>query len=558
MNKSILYAAILFFVIIMGFGFKKQQPFDVTKLSANVIECLPTNNFNEDAISFALDPNEVTLIRKDITTLTPNELASFRSAITKMKKDKISFLDDDNNNTTMSIWDFQTAIHGELDDSNARINKDFRQCKHRSKYFLAWHRMYIYFFERILHSYMPNSPTLGLPYWDYQTCSKIPDSVRVNKIKSTKKDNTLYDDTREGTLASGGYLPEYDITKNNFKNSKIYKTIEAALDITEFYDFQKKLEVPHGAIHRTVGGNLATYASPLDPLFWLNHANVDRLWEKWLTQKGGRCNPTNETDKNWWDKTFYFYNEKKVRVAMQSSQIVDIANQLHYTYDNVISATSNPRTCNKLNLLAYATPTNLQKKNSINNAIIDNNSDNEYEFASVANNSNPNSSLGLMPSNTNNNPWPNFFKNDYYLEFEQIKVISMPAGIIEIYLIDKRDTSFIPSDKNFVGLFDLFTALSVAGSGSNHNHNFDDGQDAVFRISINEAIKKIFSNATSTVSTSGIKLPKLSSASIKNTFEDVKNMRIHFLIRGNILNGVEVKKNVSITIGKLSLAAYKK
>jgi hypothetical protein len=45
MKKTILYAAILFLCIIMGLGFKKQQPFDVAKLSANIIECLPADSY---------------------------------------------------------------------------------------------------------------------------------------------------------------------------------------------------------------------------------------------------------------------------------------------------------------------------------------------------------------------------------------------------------------------------------------------------------------------------------------------------------------------------------
>lgn len=34
----------------------------------------------------------------------------------------------------------------------------------------------------------------------------------------------------------------------------------------------------------------------LDPVFWLHHANIDRLWEVWLRQGGGRTNPT---DASW-------------------------------------------------------------------------------------------------------------------------------------------------------------------------------------------------------------------------------------------------------------------
>ena len=33
-----------------------------------------------------------------------------------------------------------------------------------------------------------------------------------------------------------------------------------------------------------VGGQMATERSPADPLFWLHHANVDRLWARWQQQ----------------------------------------------------------------------------------------------------------------------------------------------------------------------------------------------------------------------------------------------------------------------------------
>ncbi|MGE5347514.1 MAG: tyrosinase family protein, partial [Acidithiobacillales bacterium] len=32
---------------------------------------------------------------------------------------------------------------------------------------------------------------------------------------------------------------------------------------------------------RTLGGDMATAASPTDPLFFLHHANIDRIWSEW-------------------------------------------------------------------------------------------------------------------------------------------------------------------------------------------------------------------------------------------------------------------------------------
>jgi Common central domain of tyrosinase/Polyphenol oxidase middle domain len=563
MKKTILYAAILFLCIIMGLGFKKQQPFDVAKLSANVIECLPADSYEEDAILFAPDPKERMLIRKDITTLTPTELADFRKAIGMMKKDTISFFYKNSSGikkqNTMTIWDFQAAMHGEKNKSEPKLNKDFRQCMHKDEFFLAWHRMYIYFFERVLHKYMPKGSKLGLPYWDYQTCSTIPYSCKVRTVNTAP--NPLYDDTRDKSLGNEnnkGFLPGYK--NGTFVNSKIFKAIEAALDTTEFYSFQNTLEGPHGNIHYAVGGNLAENYAALDPLFWLNHSNVDRLWEKWLALEDTRCNPASKTDNNWWARSFYFYNEKKERIKIKASQIVDIVNDLHYKYDNVTSVSTNTNSCKPLNASIYAvlTNTDAEGRYSVKNATINNNYGNEFDFATGANSISMNASFAFMPNTAPANLESNFFNNNFYLEFENITVKTMPAGIIEMYISDKKEIGFSPSDESFVGLFDLFSALSVTDASQGDGHAMNEGHDGVYRININDAIKKVFKNITGSLSKSGIKVPNLSGSTIKASFENLKNVRIHFIIRGNVLNGEEVKKNVNITIGKLSLAAYKK
>src|SRR5262249_2373780 len=37
---------------------------------------------------------------------------------------------------------------------------------HTTRYFLAWHRMFLYFFERVLRE-ASGDPNFALPYWDY-------------------------------------------------------------------------------------------------------------------------------------------------------------------------------------------------------------------------------------------------------------------------------------------------------------------------------------------------------------------------------------------------------
>jgi hypothetical protein len=38
---------------------------------------------------------------------------------------------------------------------------------------------------------------------------------------------------------------------------------------------------PHQLVHGMIGGNMETNWSPADPLFWMLHTNVDRIWTIW-------------------------------------------------------------------------------------------------------------------------------------------------------------------------------------------------------------------------------------------------------------------------------------
>ncbi|MGH4000148.1 MAG: tyrosinase family protein, partial [Pseudonocardiaceae bacterium] len=48
----------------------------------------------------------------------------------------------------------------------------------------------------------------------------------------------------------------------------------------------------HNRVHVWVGGDMAPGTSPNDPVFYLNHCNVDRIWEAWMVQNGRVYHPT--------------------------------------------------------------------------------------------------------------------------------------------------------------------------------------------------------------------------------------------------------------------------
>jgi hypothetical protein len=93
---------------------------------------------------------------------------------------------------------------------------------------------------------------------------------------------------------------------------------------------------PHGVVHNAVGGNTGWMSfftcAARDPIFWLHHANIDRLWQKWLNQ-AGRKNPI--ANGEWTKQTFTFFDENKKPVTMTACQILNTATQLNYRYDGV-------------------------------------------------------------------------------------------------------------------------------------------------------------------------------------------------------------------------------
>ena len=45
---------------------------------------------------------------------------------------------------------------------------------------------------------------------------------------------------------------------------------------------------PHNRVHGWVGGTMNDiFVSPADPLFWLHHAEVDRIWHRWQQSHPG-------------------------------------------------------------------------------------------------------------------------------------------------------------------------------------------------------------------------------------------------------------------------------
>src|SRR5580698_5847752 len=76
------------------------------------------------------------------------------------------------NTVYATSYRFQANIHGTYDSpTSPREASAWDQCEHGSYFFFSWHRMYLYFFERILRA-ASGDPNLALPYWNWSDSSQ--------------------------------------------------------------------------------------------------------------------------------------------------------------------------------------------------------------------------------------------------------------------------------------------------------------------------------------------------------------------------------------------------
>jgi tyrosinase len=189
--------------------------------------------------------------RKNVVNMTDGEVAAFRGAVQSLQN-----LPDPQRN-----YSHFAEIH-------------VKSCVHNCELFLPWHRAFILDYENALRGFSAN---LTLPFWDWIAEPAIPEIFTAPPLLHDRDPN-----------ASGQRLPTAD-------------EIRQALLIHDFFLFGGTRCIPgipsvpgqldnlHGYVHLWVGGDMGdvnTFKSAFDPIFWSHHSNVDRLWAVWQSTFG--------------------------------------------------------------------------------------------------------------------------------------------------------------------------------------------------------------------------------------------------------------------------------
>ncbi len=214
-----------------------------------------------------------------------------------------------------------------------------------SNNFLPWHRLFVYYFERIVRQ-VCGHPEFTLPYWDYTSTDPakrgvVPEAFR---LPDDPVFGSLYRPER-GTLANSGQPIQLNQTGDPMNiddamRCTTYSTVDAVQGLCRAID-----SGIHGKIHVLTGTSKGMGAVPYagrDPLFFVHHANIDRMWASW--NKNGGKNPTlGTTDTAWADKAFVFCDANGARVSRKLSSAFS-ALSMGYSYDVFIPKPPAPTT----------------------------------------------------------------------------------------------------------------------------------------------------------------------------------------------------------------------
>lgn len=261
-------------------------------------------------------------VRRDVTSdFAWHDLELLCQGVEKMKR--LSYA----NSSDPLGWISQAYIHGNCDG--------FIHCQHSNWYFAPWHRSYLYYFE-LLIQHFTNNPSFALPYWDWSQTHSVPYAF-YGGANNPLADNFSIDCASPGRRVG----PEEEFTLDHLSDyvgDARVELIQANPDYVSYggdaFGGGELEKTPHNFVHIWVGGKMAWSFSPLDPIFWMHHCNVDRLYSDWLARG---YNPPNESE--WNDKSFndfYDADGKPVGSEFTCGMTVDSRN-MGYVYEDIFS-----------------------------------------------------------------------------------------------------------------------------------------------------------------------------------------------------------------------------
>jgi tyrosinase len=273
--------------------------------------------------------------------------------------------------TDPTSWGYQAAMHGftlnPTEDAPAaaiwakwtknqtlpgKPEQDtyWKRCQHGSWYFLPWHRMYLGFFEMIVGqtiTALGGPPNWALPYWNYNqgVATGLPTAFTEAQLPPPgKTPNPLREPSRSAGNNGSPFLKPDDVDPANafeepeFAGATHGGTPGFGGPVTLFEHAGRSHglleQQPHDVVHDEVGGVMGDpLTAAYDPIFWLHHANIDRLWQIWLNADPAHKNPILS---KWQKFSFVFHDATGKIQTLKPQDVIDTnAVPFYYGYDDL-------------------------------------------------------------------------------------------------------------------------------------------------------------------------------------------------------------------------------
>lgn len=221
-------------------------------------------------------------VRKDVASLTAAEKARFVDAVKQLKAD--------------GRWDHHVMRH-----RTAMLDRR-PDPAHAGPAFLPWHRECLRRLELELEQI---DPRVSIPYWNWIRDRRGNAPVWANDFMGGNGVGNSRE-VRSGPFAHS--TGEWTLTVNDTPDTPPFlrrafgvarRSLPTGRQLrrtirTRPYDrrpwnfrsdprrsFRQSLELLHNQVHMWVGGTMTGATSPNDPIFYLHHCFIDRLWARW-------------------------------------------------------------------------------------------------------------------------------------------------------------------------------------------------------------------------------------------------------------------------------------
>lgn len=247
-------------------------------------------------------------VRKNAATMPAGEFENFLKACVLLKSQLAP-------GQTFGLYDQWVAVHGCAMAVKSPGSPSFINMGHQNIGFLPWHREYVRRFELALQSVVPG---VTIPYWPWPITpepSVLFSNARIHRIffsSSAPQDvGGLFASAGPATPPAwwpAGFQwrirPELQVdgaqVLNRGGSDNSWPPMAADITTTEnmnvifpgvntYWAFWRQLEGGkrmHNTGHNIVGGYMSNPVfSPNDPLFWLHHSFIDRVWSRWQANR---------------------------------------------------------------------------------------------------------------------------------------------------------------------------------------------------------------------------------------------------------------------------------